>query len=685
MRVGFYFGLAKDGIRKNKRLYLPYILTCVGVVMIHYILGFLSKNPFLASVQGGNFIQYTLGMGTWVISIFSCIFLFYTNSFLIRRRKKEFGLYNILGMGRKHIGLILLFESLIVAGLALGGGLAAGILFSKLAELGLLNILKMQISMDFHISLFSVKRTILLYLGIFLILFLNTLRQIRFQSALTLLGSERAGEKPPKANWLLGIAGFLLLGIAYYAAVSIKDPVAAFTIFFFAVILVILATYLLLIAGSVVLCRVLQKNKKFYYRTQNYVSVSSMLYRMKRNGAGLATICILSTMVLVILSSTTCLYFGSEDALSNRYPSEVMVTLCEDEAGAVSDEVYGKLDELCYQLARDNGVEPKQYSTARFGYLTGVILEDQVKTQLEGNTERVLGELQNMVLVMLCPVADYEKVTGRHVELSQDEVLLYSDDIHYDYDTIRVGENTTFRVKEKLDKEDPAFGEATGLTNSSKSLSFVSQIWLFTSDFDRALGDIPQLVDDYGKKSLTYEMVCYFDTELPRKEQLSFGSRFAEQYKEQPLPASRYYIETRASQYADFYQTFGGLLYLGIMLSVVFILAAVLMIYYKQISEGYEDQARFDIMQKVGMTQTEIKRSINAQMRTVFFLPLILAGIHVVFAFPMVRKLLLLFGLNNVGLFMTTSAISFVVFGIFYMVVYKLTAVAYYRIVSNIS
>ena len=305
MKTALYPRLAWDGLRKNKRLFLPYLLTCVCMVMMFYILSFLGSPETCALLpRGSNGAGLILNLGSAVIFVFSAIFLYYTNSFLIRRRTQEFGLYNVLGMGKRNLARIATWESLITAALSLAFGLALGIIFSKLAELGLLNMLGGEINYRVRIDAESVTRTLGLYAVIFALIWLSTVIRVGRSSAVALLRSESVGEKPPKANWALGLAGLVILAAAYYLAVSITNPIDAMVWFFVAVILVIVATYLLLIAGSVLLCRVLQKNKQYYYQPSHFVSVSSMAYRMKRNGAGLASVCIIATMILVMISSS---------------------------------------------------------------------------------------------------------------------------------------------------------------------------------------------------------------------------------------------------------------------------------------------------------------------------------------------------------------------------------------------
>lgn len=681
MRTGYYFGLAKEGIRKNKRLYFPYLFTCMGMVMMCYILSALSENPNMSTFKGGGEIGFFLHLGTYIIVVFSAFFLFYSHSFLIRRRKKEFGLYSVLGMGRRDLAKILLWENLISTGVALGGGLVFGILFSKLAEVGLLNVLDREINLKLWVSTQSILSTTVEYLIVFFLIFLNALRQIRFASVISLLGSEKSGEKPPKGNWFLAIAGLGILVFAYYIAVTIKDPIAAVMLFFAASIMVIVATYLLMIAGSVFFCRLLQKNKKYYYKTKHFISVSSMVYRMKRNGAGLATICILATMILVMISSTSCLYLGNEDALRYRYPKEINVMMYADSQEILGEGNYQQTLDVLRRLAVDNGAQITEENCFRCGIVSGVKKGNSIQTDVEEYGSRTLGELNNMVLIYFIPIADFNKENGVSIELEKDEIAIYGSGLTFPEDELNYADAKTFRIKHRLTAEEMGISEA--LQSSFVDEDIIQTIYIFVSDLEEGLGNLTDRVNATGDKEIQFSLGFSFDTGLSKSEQVTFLHNYKDAYLRQEFPVMRSYVEGREYLRSDFFVTFGGLFYLGIMLSIVFTIAAVLIIYYKQISEGYEDQNRFDIMQKVGMTQKEIKSSINSQMLTVFFFPLTLAGIHICFAFPIIHKLLILFGLDNVTLFAITSFISFLLFGLMYLGVYKITSNAYYRIVSH--
>lgn len=675
MIKALYPKLALDGIRKNKRMYLPYILTCIGMVMMQYIIGFLQYSDMLASMPGARTAQSMIEMGGWVIAVFAGIFLFYTNSFLMRRRKKEFGLYNILGMGKRNIGFILFWENLIISVFSIAVGLILGIAFSKLAELGFVNIIRGDVDFGFTVSPEAIIKTTEIFAVIFLLLFLNELRQVRFSSAVSLLKSENAGEKPPKANWFVGILGFVILGAAYFIAVSIKDPLSALTVFFAAVIMVIIGTYLIMIAGSVLFCRILQKNKKYYYKSNHFISVSSMVYRMKRNGAGLASICILATMVLVMISSTATLYIGSEDSLHTRYPRDVNMEFQFVEPEAMSNENVGIIRDDINKIVNKYNIKPENLDSYRYAAVSGLLDGTAVETDI--SQADVSPDIYSRVCIFnIVPLEDYNRWAGTSETLQPDEAMLYTCRTDYTESTISFNGGASFKIKKHI---DDFFG------SGNAAMNVVDTIALIVPDLASAISGLSELTDYNGNSMLQYRWVYSFDTALSEHDESMLAEELRGSFKGVTTENGfgHAYIETLSEEADDYYGVFGGLFYLGILLSIVFIFATVLIIYYKQVSEGYEDQSRFEIMQKVGITKKEIRRSINSQLLTVFFLPLIGAGLHLAFAFPIIRKLLLLFNLNNVGLFALTTVISFLVFALFYVIVYRITSNAYYKIVSG--
>lgn len=677
-----YRNLAVNGIKKNSKLYFPYILTCVGMVAMYYIIVFLQTSKAVTMLKGEAMIKTTLYLGTWVIAVFSMIFLFYTNSFLVRKRKKEFGLYNILGMNKKNISKVLAWESLIIASISLVGGLAVGTAVSKLAELGLVNMLKGDVSYDLSVSLPGVILTLGVFCVIFLLLFVNTLRQIGSVSAISLLHSENTGEKAPKANWAAGVLGVILLAAAYFIAVTVKNPLSAMNIFFTAVILVIIATYLLLISGSVLLCRILQRKKSYYYKPNHFVSVSSMSFRMKRNGAGLASICILATMVLVMISSTASLYIGTEDSLVKRYPHEMNVTLTRfcDTIGDTFDAEALKKD-LAAECEKAGG---SVKNAAEYKYIMSYadLGENKVNFNIQDPAASAgLMTAGNAYQILIVGLDDYNRLMNKHETLGKNEIMIYSAKNRLNCESLTLG-SKEMKVTKRLD---------SFVDNGNDAMNIVPTMYIIVENLEETFEDIKP-ADDSG-----ISMHCVwdysFDTGLDADGQVELAEPLRKAVGRAQENAGKdlgerengysYSLESRQANRDDFYSLYGGLFFLGILLSIVFLFAAVLIIYYKQISEGYEDQARFDIMQQVGMTKKEIRKSINSQLLTVFFLPLLGAGLHMAFAFPIINRILLVFNLNNVSLFAVTTGVCFAVFALFYTAVYKLTSNAYYSIVSS--
>ena len=676
MRHTLYPKLAWTGIRKNSRLYLPYILTCIGMVIMFYIVSFLSTNDYIRSQKGGDEMQMVLGLGCGVIGFFSALFLFYTNSFLMRRRKKEFGLYNILGMGKWNIARVLLWETIMIAGISLLAGVALGILLSKIAELCMINILNAEALLLVSIDMESIFNTVVLFGVIFLLILANALRQLHFANPIELLHSENTGERPPKANWLFAVVGVALLGGAYYLAVTLENPIEVMMLFFVAVIMVIAATYLLFMAGSVAICKMLQRNKKYYYRTNHFVSVSSMVYRMKRNGAGLASICILCTMVLVMVSSTVCLYVGKEEGMRTRYPRDINFYARADQFSAFSSTKAEGLREIFSQVLKERGQTMNNFMDYRRGETSAVEKDGIFWTVDPGVYGSDIGKIWQVYLV---PLEDYNSIMGENEELSGREVLLYTTKRNYEKEKISISNHEPFTVKKTVEFVED--GEAV--------MTIIPSIFLFVADFDAVAKEFSGLVNYAGDRAFSLKWVYAFDLSLEDEEQVEIMDEIwarVKQYNENDVEASVFnsmQIEGAAKERSSFYALYGGLFFLGILLGIVFVFAAVLIMYYKQVSEGYEDQSRFEIMQKVGMTKHEIKRSVNSQVITVFFLPLLAAGMHLAFAFPMIKKCLILFGLLNGKLLAVVTLICFCIFALLYVAAYRITSHSYYAIVSG--
>lgn len=676
MKFSFYPKLALSSIRKNKKLYLPYILTCIGMVAMYYIIVYLQYSDILSYMPKTFTLREMFNLGSWVIAIFALIFLFYTNSFLIRRRKKEFGLYNILGMGKKNICVLVLCETVITGIIALAGGLLAGVLFSKLAELVLVNIIKGNISYSLSVSPYAFLSTAAVFCAVFFLLFLNTVFQLRHSNAISLLRSENVGEKPPKGNFILAGIGLILLSAAYYLAITIKNPVSALTIFFGAVIMVIVSTYFLFISGSVTLCRALQKNKKYYYKPQHFVSVSSMVYRMKRNGAGLASICILATMVLVMLSSSASLYFGEEASLSASFPKEINVTASFSSPDDMSDENIAALRDSIKEINKKYNVTESNLIDFCSVNVAGVMENGNFQPDVSAYNAAYFDVYEKIYNLTIVSLNDYNRITGKREILNDNEILVYTDNKNFREQKLNLDGENTLTVKDYVDC--PFF--------KTQINDIVSSIVIFAPDPSATVEKLRVLSDYNGQSLLSSNWLYNFDTNTDGKNQIELRKELYEvllQKLDNTPKLKMISCESREENREDFYNTFGGLFFLGIILSIVFIFAAVLIIYYKQISEGYEDCARFDIMQKVGITKEGIRKSINSQLLTVFFMPLLFAGMHLAFAFPIISRLLKLFHLNNIMLFAVSSITAFLGFALLYALVYKITSNAYYKIVSR--
>lgn len=682
MRFGFYLKFAVGGMRRNKRLYVPYLLASTGMVAMFNIVYALSQTTNFDKMPGGGFLQSMLGLGAGVIGFFSLIFLFYTNSFLIRRRDREFGLYNVLGMGKRELVRVLFWQTLIIAVTSLGCGLLLGALLYKFFELGMVNLAGGEVTYAINVSQSAIKSTLLLFGIIFVLIFLNSLRKLHTSSATELLRSENAGEKPPKANWVGGALGLVILVAAYTIAVRIDNPLDALLWFFAAVLLVIVATYLIFIAGSVAMCRLMQKSKRYYYNAKHFVSVSSMAYRMKRNGAGLASICILLTMVLVMIASTACLYFGAENALRSRYPRNIILELRPEEPEGLSDAAVQTYRDLAQETLKKENVQPESLMEYRSAYLTGM-LENGVLRYDASELERFSpSAYSGVTTVYFIPLSDYNRMSGETITLAQGEALAYGYRMRYNEPSFSVvGTQVSYRIVQTLDTFPVPDGSAVA--------SVLPSLYLVVPDFDAAIVPLSKLADYNGERALGMHWFYGFDLAQDARTHLAVYNGMRQAVRDASInlgdsALNSYSISCAEAEREEFYGMFGGLFFLGILLSIVFLTAAVLIIYYKQISEGYEDQSRFTIMRKVGMTAREVRRSINSQMLSVFFLPIGFAGLHLCFAFPMLQKMLLMFSLTDVRFLALCTITCLLVFSVFYLIVYRLTSNSYYAIVSGL-
>lgn len=672
MHKGIFSRLAKQNIRNNKSTYIPYMITCIFCIAMIYMMEFLRDCPTLdQAVRQADEVRMIVFTGEIVVEIFCIIFLIYSNSFLMKRRQKEIGLYNILGLERNHIGIVMFLETIITSIGSLAGGIAAGIIGSKLALLLLLKLLHIPSVLGFYISVKGIFTCLFMFGIIFLmILFLN-LAKIHLSRPVELLRGNNTGEKEPAAKWLMALIGFICLGAGYYLAVMTESPIKAITIFLLAVILVMAGTYLLFTAGSIVILKFLRRRKSFYYRTGNFISISGMLYRMKQNAIGLASICILSTGVLLMISMTVSIYFGMNDIMLNRYPYDVDMSVT-----SISEEECQTAIEAFEKAIADNKV-PVEKSVEEI-YLDIVCSKngDQILIK-PTNTIR---NSDSVLVLSLLNQAEYERLTGISANLNDGEIFAwYPSAVQKDSVTV---DEKEFTVKKWMDKNPLTCGE--------DAVSDNAVLVVTDEDFKKFDEMRTEMYKGVSSAPAGEDLTLHLGLDITGSEtdKIDFGTPVMETVKDLKksggLSENAWIISgIRQQEYESYYADNGSLLFIGIFLGSLFLMGTAMIIYYKQISEGYEDQKRFEIMQKVGLSRREVRSSVRRQILMVFFLPLLMAMLHITMAFPMIRRLLLLFGMTNTKLFIGCTAGTVLIFAVVYGLIYLMTARSYYHIVER--
>lgn len=672
MHKGIFSRLAKQNIRNNKSTYIPYIITCIFCIAMIYMMEFLRDCPTLdQAVRQADEVRMIVFTGEIVVEIFCIIFLIYSNSFLMKRRQKEIGLYNILGLERNHIGIVMFLETIITSIGSLAGGIAVGIIGSKLALLLLLKLLHIPSVLGFYISVKGIFTCLFMFGIVFLmILFLN-LAKIHLSRPVELLRGNNTGEKEPAAKWLMALIGFICLGAGYYLAVTTESPIKAITIFLLAVILVMAGTYLLFTAGSIVILKFLRRRKSFYYRTGNFISISGMLYRMKQNAIGLASICILSTGVLLMISMTVSIYFGMNDIMLNRYPYDVDMSVT-----SISEDECQTAIEAFEKAIADNKV-PVEKSVEEI-YLDIVCSKngDQILIK-PANTIR---NSDSVLVLSLFTQAEYERLTGISANLNDGEIFAwYPSAVQKDSVTV---DETEFTVKKWLDKNPLTCGE--------DAVSDNAVLVVTDEDFKKFDEMRTEMYKGVSSAPVGEDLTLHLGLDITGSEtdKIDFGTPVMEVVKDLKKNgglSENSWITSgiRQQEYESYYADNGSLLFIGIFLGSLFLMGTAMIIYYKQISEGYEDQKRFEIMQKVGLSRREVRSSVRRQILMVFFLPLLMAMLHITMAFPMIRRMLLLFGMTNTKLFIGCTAGTVLIFAVVYGLIYLMTARSYYHIVER--
>lgn len=703
----FYPKLAAQNLHKNRQFYLPYILTVLGTAAAFYILAALTNTKPTSTQTRYYYLSIYMSIGLVVVGLFSVIFLFYTNSFLMKRRGKELGLYNVLGMGKRNIAAMLGFETLYVALIGIVGGIALGTLLQKLMTMLVTKLMGgVDVKFPFQLSPAAMALTAILFGAILLLTLLVNLGRVAKLRPVELMHSGSAAEREPKTRWLLALLGVGCLGAGYWIAVAVKSAMEALGLYFVAVLLVIIGTYCLFTAVSIAVLKLLRSNKRYYYQTGHFIGVSGMLYRMKRNAVGLANICVLSTMVLVMVSGTLSLYLGTEASINVRYPADINVNIRYDaelEPGQKrfdGEKTLERLVDTCDRLGVPATGAKAVSSLCFTAQWTGscfqtVSVNDRYDTY------------SNSTMLVFIPAGDYEIMTGKHVDLNENEVLAAGKMPKELSDTLMLD----FRERETAEPVGIEYFKIVGTDAEFEGLPqykvYIATIYYFIVPDDAALDGLWALQEKaYGERGSSIEWYAYLDTGASAEENLRLcgydEARAAGQYYTTDMPGEGlnnpdfvgiasdsdvghwdiYTAEPRDSQKGEMIAMNSGFFFLGIFLGVLFIMATVLIIYYKQVSEGYEDRARFQIMQQVGLQKSEIRRSVNHQLLIVFFAPLLVSAVHVAFDFRLIRMLLTFFQQNDVMLILRCSLGTFGAFALLYLIVYRVTARAYYKIVE---
>lgn len=667
-----YFKLAKTNLSNNKPFYIPYIISSIITVAMLYMMSFLSDNKGLNKIMGADSLATIFRLGVGIIVIFSYIFLFYTNSFIIKRRKKEIGVYNILGMEKRHLSKVLFVETIYSAIISLVCGIIVGIVFSKFILMVLYGIIGIHKTVEFFVNIHGIILCVVSFGILFLLTFLYNFMQIKLANPIELLRGTNVGEREPKTKIFMTIVGVVCLAIAYYIAITTENPLNVLTLFFVAVLLVIIGTFALFTAGSIALLKLLRNNKKFYYNKRHFMAVSGMLYRMKQNAAGLASICILSTMVLVVISTTVSMYVGIQDELMARYPNDVCVTVdynsVIDKSSEIEKAIFDEID----------SAEVKNKKA--FSYLS--VFVGQKGDDFTTDKEHL--SYQNSYLFYILSKDDFIKIDNSFKDkignISKGEAVVVLNK-KYDKKDIKIfGKN--YKVNKSFEHTED---------NDLYVISTLNGLGYIILDNDESVQELYDVQEKMlGKGANYYTNKIRFDFKSGNKKQKAAAykkidnavKKYFKENKNDKKEISSYWVESRQENEQNFYLLYGGLFFLGIFLGTMFLMVTVMIIFYKQITEGYDDRERYQILEKVGMSSREVKDTIKSQIRIVFVLPIFAAAVHVTAAFPMVNRILKMLNLNNEKLFAGCLAATIIVFAVIYYLVFKVTSRAYYKIVK---
>lgn len=660
MRSNYFSKMALRNIRANKQLYLPYAISTVLTVGMFLQMVSLMENSIVLDGRGGGAMGQLFSFGSVVIGLFSLVFLLYANSFLIKRRKKEIGLYGILGLEKRHVARILLVEAIMVGAASILVGLVTGTIFGRLFFMLLNYLLRLPFQMDYELHASSFLITAVLFAGVYFVAFLYNVSQVTFSNPISLLKGEKEGEKEPKSNIFLFLLGVISTGAGYWISVTISDPLQAMIWFFGAVLLVIVGTYLLFTSGSIFILKMMKRNKKIYYQPRGFISISGMLYRMKQNATGLANISILACMVIVAMGTTMALYIGSEQTVASRYPAEnhatvyyrdeVSVPALEADLGVVEDTIK----------TEPTSLEIQDFVSFIYGNIFGDLTEDSFEM-----ADGFAGSMpQTLIMISL---DDFNRIENLDLILAPNEIYIHSS-ADYTNDTLTLAEHT-FQVNQ--------FSENTKTFMIEESMG---QSVLLVMPSRQALDDVLQsyqTISEYSYLSITANI--QWETTGTAEEKAAYTQNLRPKLHDLEEIVN---YETQTEVREEWYVMNGSFLFLGIFLGIIFIIGTVLITYFKQISEGYDDRERIQIMQKVGLSKEMIRETSRTQVVWMFMLPLLVATVHTAFAYPILHKLLLAFGMvSHLTLILSIAGVV-VSFSLIYWIIYRMTAKVYYSIVQ---
>ena len=648
------FSMATSNLKKNHSLYLPYALTTIMVTMILYITHALSAMPELSTLRGGGAIAQTLGFGVIVVQLVALLTILYANAFVTKNRLKEYGLYSILGLDRKNIQLLSFIELLLFSVVSVGLGIVLGIVFHRFSFAVLLKLIRIPIGIEYSMQLGSVGFVLISMAFIFGVVFFLNATKMYMSRPLEMLSEKKKGETKGRFILLRALIGAGLLGGAYYMSQTIEAPVAALYSFFVAVLLVILATYILFDAGSIVLLSLLQKNKKLFYQPTNFISISNLKFRMRKNAAGLASICILSTMVLVTLATTVALQTGTADLLKKSYPTDYSATAFVEDTSTIN--------QLSEQISKIKA-QSKGTVTNEMNYLSVL----RAAKSMEGGVdiEGVYPGDSPAAFITFLSADDYNRIFGTNFQLGDNEAVLgLVKGNDKNVSAIRVNGQLTLQVKEMMSTSD--------FKEKLPQLPYVAD-----NVYVAVVKDPTKMIDGKLGRGFYYALWNTSTDTSAKTEEFEAYANVIEASNDDSIT-----VGSREDAAKDIYGFMGSLLFVGALLSVAFFIGAVLVIYYKQISEGYEDRDRFVILQKLGIDQKTIKKSINRQVLIVFFLPLVTAFIHTAFAFKMYRKIIQLFGVDG-NVTLNATIVIGAIFVVVYLIVYQITSRSYYKIIKR--